>query len=94
MAPTVEMRPFGHGSARGAAVAGDLGRKGVGNVTTPMRNLDRNTEHDHLRIMIEQMQRAGHDESQINAAVREARGEHRSARPSRMRALRAYVPWL
>ena len=31
-------------------------------------------EHDHLRVMIEQMQRAGHPEKAIHEAVRQALG--------------------
>lgn len=44
-----------------------------------------NPEHDHLRIMIERMQRAGHPERSIHEAVRQASSRTTSAgtRPAR-----------
>ena len=49
---------------------------------------DREQEHDNLRVLIEQMQRAGHSEKEIHSAVREAstdRGPERQGSPRRPR---------
>jgi hypothetical protein len=54
-------------------------------MTAPMRLPERQTEHDRLRIMIEDLQRTGHNEAQITSAIRRAR-TRRPRRPSRLRA--------
>jgi hypothetical protein len=50
-----------------------------------MEQIPKSPEHDHLRIMIEQMQRAGHPEHSIHEAVRQAssRSAPDRTRPSR-----------